>query len=139
MNRFKLLSILVVLGLCLGSITSCTDDDTITPQNDRDKFIGTWDVNETCQRNAYSVQIEADPSNSVQVLINNFWLIGYQEEPPYAIVAGNSIVIPKQYIGNNKEIEVTGSGSYSNDIITWSYTVNDGADLYTCSATYEKP
>ncbi|MEZ5197169.1 MAG: hypothetical protein R2764_12410 [Bacteroidales bacterium] len=128
-----------MIALLTGIFSSCVEDDLANPQSDRDKFIGAWDVNENCQRISYSVTIEADPTNSAQVILKNFWLIGYQEEPPYAIVAGNNIVIPKQYIANNKDIEVTGSGNYSDEEITWNFTVNDGADLYTCDAFYEKP
>lgn len=130
---------IIVIASLVTIYSSCTDDDLANPESDRDKFIGTWEVNENCQRTSYSTEIEADPTNSAQVIIMNFWLIGNQEDPPYAIVAGNNIVIPKQFITNNKDIEVMGSGDYSNDEIIWSFTMNDGADLYTCDAVYSKP
>lgn len=137
-NNYQIFKIFIFFSL-IAAFFACEDDSIVNPENDRDKFIGTWEVNENCQRNSYTVTIEADPTNSAQVIINNFWLIGYQEEPPYAIVAGNNIVIPKQFITNNNDIEVTGGGDYSKEEITWNFTVNDGADLYTCDATYSTP
>jgi hypothetical protein len=115
----------------------CTEDDIINPVDDRQAFLGTWNVNETCKKDAYSVTIEADTSNSAQVIIKNFWLIGYQEKAPYAIVAGTYISIPKQFICNDNSTQVSGSGNLKNGNIEWTYSVNDGADLSNCSAVYE--
>ncbi|MBN3035267.1 MAG: hypothetical protein JW861_06750 [Bacteroidales bacterium] len=127
----------MMMTLFMGSCTTDENND-VTPADDRDQFLGSWNVNETCQRDAYSVEIIRDPSNSSQVIIRNFWLIGYNEKAPYAIVAGSSIVIPEQTMCDNNSNEVSGSGTLDKNRITWNYTVNDGADLWTCSATYEK-
>jgi len=121
-------------------IISCTEgDDLINPIEDRDAYLGTWNVNETCSRDVYTVVIEKDPTNSSQVIIKNFWLIGYQEKPPYAIVAGSTITIPQQSMCDDGSNIVSGSGSLVKNDITWDYTVNDGADLYKCNATYSNP
>jgi hypothetical protein len=129
----------MLLGFVLIIMFSCTEDgDILNPEEDRDMFIGTWNVNETCNRIPYQVTIIKDPSNSSQVIIENFWLIGPDEKPPYAIVAGNTIVIPQQNICNDDKTIVKGTGDLSNNVINWEYTVNDGADLYTCIATYTK-
>jgi hypothetical protein len=135
----KALTILKVLIVAVLLI-SCTDeDDILNPTNDRDAFLGNWDVTESCVRDSYDVNIVADPSNSTQVIINNFWLIGYSEKPPYAIVAGTTITIPTQKMCYNESNEVSGSGKLIKGKVVWNYTVNDGADLYTCTATYAKP
>jgi len=134
----RLFSVLSVLLISILLISSCTEDDNANPADDRDQFFGYWDVTETCNRDSYSVQIVADPSNSSQVLIKNFWLIGNNEKPPYAIVAGSTITIPKQLMCNNGTNEVQGSGKLDKNKINWNYTVNDGADLYTCTAIYKK-
>ncbi len=131
-----------IIGFLLLTLlmNSCTEDnDIVNPQDDRDLFLGTWNVNETCNRIQYQVTIIKDPSNSSQVIISNFWLIGPDEQAPYAIVAGNNIVIPQQNICNDGKTVVKGSGILNKKTIEWEYTVNDGADLYTCVATYEKP
>ena len=118
---------------------SCTEEtDVINPQDDRNAFLGTWNVNETCNRIPYQVTIIKDPTNSSQVIIKNFWLIGPDEKAPYAIVAVSSIVIPQQNICNDEKTTVKGSGVLNKNIIVWEYTVNDGADLHTCVASYEK-
>jgi len=119
-------------------LISCEDTDSINPQDDRDAFLGTWNVDETCLRLPYQVTIIKDPTNSSQVIINNFWLIGPGEKAPYAIVAGSRIEIPQQVIFNDEKTTVKGSGILNKKEIEWEYSVNDGADLYLCTATYEK-
>lgn len=136
--RTKSLFWSLILALVFASACELDEDDNPDPADDRDKFIGAWNVNETCNRDSYSVQIDPDPTNSSQVIIRNFWLIGYQASPPYGIVAGNTITLPNQPVGDNISIEVEGSGKYENGDIEWSYTVNDGADLWSCNATYSR-
>ncbi len=138
MIKMRLFSVLTAFLIILLSIPACTEDDNTNPADDRDQFLGYWNVNETCSRDSYSIQIVIDPSNSSQVLIKNFWLIGNNEKPPYAIVAGSTITIPKQTMCDNNSNEVQGSGVLDKNKINWHYTVNDGADLYTCTALYEK-
>lgn len=135
MKSVKIIGFLILSVLML-SCTEGTDD--INPLDDRDAFLGTWNVDETCNRIPYQVTIVKDPTNSSQVMINNFWLIGSHEKAPYAIVAGSNIVIPEQNIYNDENTIVKGSGNMDKQTIIWEYTVNDGADLYTCTATYEK-
>ena len=135
MKSLKLISF-IILSLVMFS---CSEDiEDLNPQEDRDAFLGTWKVNETCNRIPYQVTITKDLSNSSQVIINNFWLIGPDEKAPYAIVAGSNIVIPQQNIYNDGKTIVTGSGVLNKNTIDWEYTVNDGADLHNCTATYEK-
>ena len=135
MKSIKLISYFIFTIL----IISCTEEgDVFNPQDDRDAFLGTWNVDETCNRIPYQVTIIKDPTNSSQVIITNFWLIGPNEKAPYAIVAGSTIVIPQQNIYNDEKTIVKGSGTLNKNTIEWEYTVNDGADLYTCIATYER-
>jgi hypothetical protein len=127
-----LLSLLVALMLM-----SCVDDNDSTDLlDDRDHFTGTWNVNETCSKDAYTVTIVKDPGNSSQVLINNFWHIPCQD-PPFAIIAGKSMILPLQSFCSNS-FEVEGSGNLNKDKITLNYTVNDGADECKCTAIYVK-
>jgi hypothetical protein len=127
----------VFISIALFSCTS--EDDLLNPQEDRDAFIGSWNVTDSCSKDAYSVNIIKDPSNSSQVIIENFWLIGYNEKAPYAIIAGTTMTIPQQNMCNNDANEVSGNGKLEKKIIKLNYTVNDGADLWTCKANYEKP
>lgn len=131
---YKPLSVFLVL-LILGS---CLEDDPTDLLDDRDVFLGSWNVSESCSKDAYSVLIEEDPSNSAQVLIRNFWNTGNCGNAVYGIVAGSSIYIPEQSFCDG-DFEVDGSGSMIKENITWSYSVNDGADLFNCTATYSRP
>jgi len=119
-------------------LLSCAEEDTADLVDDRDAFLGSWKVSETCSRDSYSVQIIKDPSNSAQVLINNFWNTGNCGKTVYAIIAGQSAFIPKQSFCNNN-FEADGSGDMIKDEVKWSYSINDGADLYSCIATYTRP
>jgi hypothetical protein len=119
--------------------TGCVDDnDSVDLIDDRDAFIGTWNVIETCSKDAYTVTITKHPGNSSQVLISNFWHVPFCQDLPYAIIAGKSMVLPLQSFCSNS-FEVAGSGTLSKNKITLNYTVNDGADEYKCTAVYEKP
>lgn len=130
---------LIFIFLLLLVNNSCTVDDSddgpyIDP---RLKFLGEWSVNnENCNKYRYVVVISEDPSNSAQVLIFNF---GFSQaaEPDTAIVAGNTITLPKQY--NSEKWEITGLGKYQDkEMIEWTYTLLISGDLQSCSATYTK-
>lgn len=131
--------ILIPIVIAILFLSSCTEDDLINPVDDREAFIGTWNVEDNCSKDVYDVTIEADPSNSLQVIINNFYHIGNQEKPPYAIVAGSSVTIPYQTMCNDGSMTVNGSGSLKNGKIEWTFTVSDEADSFNCSAIFEKP
>ncbi|MCD4697970.1 MAG: hypothetical protein K8S16_17235 [Bacteroidales bacterium] len=122
----------------LPGFIACTDENEVDDLvDDREKFIGTWNVIESCSKDSYTVQITKDPSNSSQVIISNFWHISNCANPPYGIVAGSSIYVPTQSICSNA-FEVNGDGDLDKNVISWSYTVNTGADLYTCAAEYTR-
>lgn len=135
----KLISKIVVVALLMLANYSCTDDTNFLDlPDDRDSFLGLWDVTDNCSKSSYQVEIIRDQSNSSQVIIKNFGLIGQNEKAPYAIVAGNTIAIPTQLISNDESIEVNGSGKLDKNKISWAYDISDGADLLTCTAIYEK-
>ncbi len=127
----------LVVVFTLMFTVSCTEDtDPLDFTDDRDNFLGTWNVSESCAKDTYTVTIVKDPGNSAQVIIQNFWHITNCSNPPYAIIAGTTLNIPTQNICNDA-FEVNGSGKLDKGKITMNYTVNDGADLFNCSATLE--
>lgn len=132
----KILKISGVIILLM--MLSCLEEDNGDLIDDRDAFLGAWKVSESCQKDSYTVQVVKDPSNSAQVLINNFWNTGNCGNPIYGIVAGNSVYLPLQTFCNG-EFKGDGSGSLSKETISWTYSVNDGADLFNCEATYTRP
>ncbi len=119
--------ILRLLFLCCMSLMlfSCEEDSLDDLDDHREQFLGTWDVSENELKDAYSVTIVKNPSNSSEVLINNFWHM--TGNPPAALVIGKKI-----YFNNanflDSESEVNGEGFLNNDKITWQYKVFDGAD-----------
>lgn len=127
--RFFLLSLLIFVFSC--------EEENPDFADDRDAFLGSWSVTESCSKDSYTVQIVEDPSNSAQVLINNFWNTGNCGTSPYGIVAGNSIYLPKQYFCDG-DFQVNGDGELNKENVSWSYSIDDGADLSTCDANYSK-
>ncbi|MCK4408131.1 MAG: hypothetical protein KAV44_10680 [Bacteroidales bacterium] len=112
-------------------------DDTADPGDPRDKYLGTWNVNETCNKANYQATITKDPSHSAQVLISNFCNPGQGYAPAYALVVGNTINVESQIIGDNWT--VSGSGSYKNEnLIQWSYTLVIAGSGEDCTADYTK-
>lgn len=130
-------ALLIFLVLTL-TMVSCEDTETGDLTDDRDAFLGTWNVTESCSKDAYTVQIQKDPSNSSQVIILNFWNTGNCDDPVQALVAGSSLYISTQKFCNN-DFEADGSGDLTKDKVYWTYSVNDGADLFNCDATYTRP
>lgn len=133
-KHYQITNLLFILLL----LFSCAEDDLTDFGDDRDAFIGKWNVVESCSKDAYSVTIDKDPSNSAQVLINNFWNTGNCSNVAYAIVAGESIFIPNQTFCSGA-FKVDGSGGLYKGSVSWTYSVNDGADLFNCQATYTRP
>jgi hypothetical protein len=117
-------------------ITACEIDPDLTT-DPRDNFVGTWTVNEQSAlygTNNYTAVIVKDPGNSTQVLIRNFYHFGMDEDT-WAIPTISSITIPEQLVCNHT---VKGNGTRNKNQITWSYTVNDGADIDQVTAVYTK-
>lgn len=103
-----------------------------------EKFLGTWKCEETGDVNGYfgpfNVEVIRNPENSAEVLIKNFNYQG-MDVSARAIVAGNSITLPRQKICDDT-IEIQGSGNYNNEEFTINYTTNDGADEENIDARF---
>jgi len=136
----KLVQLLPAI-LIIGSLVfhSCIPDDFEGDFDDPvEKFLGAWKCEETGDVNGYfgpfDVEIVRNPSNSAEILIRNFNYQGADVEAR-AIVAGNSIAIPRQLICDDT-IEIAGSGTFRNEQFTLTYTTNNGADLENISARF---
>jgi hypothetical protein len=117
-------------------ISSCDlGDDPLDPGDPRDKFLGEWKVNESCQRGNYMSNIKADPGNSAQVLIENFGNPGPGYDDAVGLVSTNYIYVSSQTIGEGWT--VSGKGTYQTDgSISWDYTLIIGASQLDCTALY---
>jgi len=126
-------SFVLLLFAILLPILACDPIEGDPSADARDKYLGTWTAQEAGKKKlTYQVQITADPNNSVQVLISNFYNFGIQ---PYAIATSGSLSIPTQSFAA-EGITVWGSGNYASNKINWVYYVNDGANQDTIHSTY---
>lgn len=132
----QFMTIIIAFSLALLSCNS-SDDDDVDPTDAREKFIGTWSVNETCSKRIYSVVIKADPNNSSQVFIENFGDPG-MGDPAVGIVANNHIEIdPNHKIGDNWT--VSGDGTYINDKrLEWDYSLIISGSEQNCHAIFSR-
>ena len=117
-------------------LASCSqEEDPVPGTDDRQKFYGAWNIDANGSHSghlAYTIEILADtPSNAISM--KNFDFLG-NTFYTYAQVDGNSVNIPSQVVDGNT---ISGSGSYSNGQITFSYSSNDGVynDMVTATAS----
>ncbi|MCK9453221.1 MAG: hypothetical protein M0Q90_16110 [Bacteroidales bacterium] len=118
--------ILLFLVIALSGLSSCALDDEIDiPGGDSDNrtmFLGSWSVSDNALKLNYEVTIDRDNSNSAMVVLRNFAGSGSSAS---GLVVGKSIVIESQRIGQNWQ--VNGSGSYKSDKrLDFNYTLQIG-------------
>jgi len=122
--------------MILGFLSCNLEDDILSdPGDDRDKFVSTWSVSETCFKANYTVKITIDPSNSAQVLLANFGNPGPNYGPAVGIVAGNKIYVSTQNTGDGWTVNGTGT-LQDTHTINWSYSLIIAGNNYTCTSEY---
>jgi hypothetical protein len=138
MNRLTGNHVKILIALMIAfSFTACTalEGDDPGVENARDKFLGTWTVDESCVRLDYEVVILPDENSESKVLLENFAFTGPGYEPAYGFVNESVIDLPQQIIGDNWS--VSGTGTYMSDgTITWSYYIEIGSNGSNCEADY---
>mgnify|MGYP006283793141 CR=1 FL=1 len=133
-SKYTLFVLLIALFSC-----ETDEDDNPDPTDPRDKFLGSWNVNETCTRGVYSVQISEDPDNSAQVLIKNFANPGFEVgEPAVGLVINDVIKLdPNHKIGDDWTVD--GQGEMINDNrMEWEYELYIGGGKDGCTAVYAR-
>lgn len=101
----KVIRMLLVF-MFVSVLNGCAVDDGITPIGDPiDAYIGTWKVSDNELKVNYEVNIVRNPSNSSEVLINNFAGSGGAAR---ALVTGKTLTLTSTVVGNNWLI--SGSG-----------------------------
>lgn len=131
----KYLLMISLLAVC-SLFTACTEDSPFE-ENARDKFLGTWSVQESCVRLDFEVEIEAAPGSDSKVLLYNFAFTGPGYDPAYGFVSGNTVDLPQQVIGDNWNIHGTGTLQTDGTII-WNYYIEIGANGSNCQAEFQK-
>jgi hypothetical protein len=126
--------VVVILASLFFCFVACELDEEDPDADLRDKFIGTWRFDESEVKNDlafYNVSITYDPSNSSQVLLTNFANVG-NFHSAYGIVTEDRITIPAQTVAS---LTISGIGNrITNNSVSWTYAVNDGADLISYAA-----
>ena len=127
------------LMVIFATFAVCTSEDpSPSPADPRESFVGNWMVNETGMKRTFECTITLDQSSTTRVLISNFAGSGPTSNPAVAEVSGNTInLIPDQVIGDGWIINGGGVLSGSNKI-NWSYTLNNGADLFSLTAVFTR-
>lgn len=135
MKTSKLFSFVLLSSFLFSvlALSSCKDD---VPQNE--KFIGQYNVAESCPSGnyTYSINIVASSSSDEGIIINNF---GESGAPVNATVSNSSVTIPSQTITiQGTSISVDGSGTISGSILLINYTYSAAGQGETCSMNCTK-
>jgi Tfp pilus assembly protein FimT len=119
--KFALLA-LSLFGLLM--ITSCNKDA------DRDKFLGTYNVNENCTSGNwnYSIGITASSANDSDVILSNFGNFGVNVR---ATVSGDNISIND----TQNAIQFSGSGNIAGNTLSIIYSASQLGFQDNCTAT----
>ena len=118
----------------------CIDGDCICDQGyeganceivSRDKFIGSYNVTETCTQStdSYALTISAGSVSIAAVTITNLYDAGFVVT---GTVDGSSVVIPNQTFGTGT---VSGSGTMNGSVLTITFTITAGSQSDTCTLT----
>ena len=113
-------------------ISSCAKDDTspADPGADRDKYVGSWSCKETQGSTSTSFTVTIEKYGELDTLyVYNFDNLGANEKAMF-IVNDNSVVIPTQDITS---FTISGSGTFSNNKINLSYSVDSDQYTAVCS------
>jgi len=130
-TKLKFILFTFFLGLLL--ISSCTDS-TEDPGDNIQKYTGEWNVNDESARINYKVIISANPSNSTEILMQNFADLGGSA---VALVIGNNLALDTQPLGS--DYTIIGSGSYINsNKLVINFDLNDGIDNEPRIATFTR-
>ncbi|MDO8899530.1 MAG: hypothetical protein Q7V19_17895 [Bacteroidales bacterium] len=116
----------ILLVFIIFSFTGCVLDDDIDPNTDDPQaiYIGTWSVSDNETKINYQVSISRNPSNSTEVLLQNFAGSG---STATALVTGKTLTLTSPVIGNNWAI--SGSGVYKNSSrIDFTYSLTIGGN-----------
>ena len=131
--KFKLFFLFVAIL----AISSCNPDENAVVDQ-RDKFLGTWNCTETSSQNptaiTFSVSIAKNELTENEISLSNFYHLGFDQKSNIA-VSYSDLSIPSQVVCN---LNVNGSGAYTQSKINMIYYVNDGADIDTVNALLSK-
>lgn len=126
-----------IIGIC-DCITGYEGDDCGTES--RAKVIGTYSVTDNCSSSGgstYTVVVTVSSTDVANMLISNFW--DSFTNSVVVSIDGDDITIANQE-PDNDDFTISGSGTYSNGTISFSYTITDEGtnDTDVCTSTWTK-
>ena len=136
MRKITLIGILIIATFI---ITSCTKENNT---DIRDSLVAIYNVSESWTENGktvtkadFTITVQKSSINSDKILLNNFanYGAGITVE---SIMKGNTITIPQQTLSNSSE--VSGSGTFTDSTITFTYTEKVNGISYVISAIAKK-
>ncbi len=135
-------AVIAIAGIV--SVSSCTK--TCDPGYEgsdcktewRAKFVGTYQFADVCPSGNYTgtATISVSASDVVKVLITNYGGTGAAATLTGTLSESNKIEIVS---GSAAGYTITNAtGTLTNNIINWTYTINDGSATETCTSTWTK-
>lgn len=125
------------ISLFLMGLAACNPDENENADQ-REKFIGTWNCTETSSQNpnpiTFSVTITKDELTENEIMLANFYHLG-EDQKSRLVVNYSQLSMPQQTVCN---LNVSGTGAYTQDKVNMTYYVNDGADIDTVNALLAK-
>lgn len=125
-NGIKFLKIALPVTFLLLAFAQCKKDPKPL---DREKFVGTYDVNESCASGnySYSITISESSVNNSDVILNN---VGDFGQNFTGVVSGSNVTIN----GTQSGLTMSGTGTINGNSLTIIYSVS-GAFDDNCTAT----
>ena len=133
MFPFKRLTLVLIFVFSIGFI-GCETDDSNVDDDPVEKYLGIWKVSDQPARLNYEVIIKRNPANSAYILLENFADLG---ENAVGLVVGNSVIIDKQTLVDEFQVEGTGS-YYSSTELRFEYSLDDGIDVENRNTIFSK-
>ena len=133
MFPFKRLTLVLIFVFSIGFI-GCETDDSNVDDDPVEKYLGIWKVSDQPARLNYEVIIKRNPANSAYILLENFADLG---KNAVGLVVGNSVIIDKQTLVD--EFQIEGTGSYhSSTELRFEYSLDDGIDVENRNTIFSK-
>jgi hypothetical protein len=129
-------------GTCVSGTCACPTgyEGTTCQTESRSKFLKQYTVTASCQATYVATITAASGTDVTKVTITNFANLNAAAGTTtsvYGNVNGNIITIPTQNaVGfSSANISVSGSGTFENGVITFTYSVVSGGTTNTCTNT----
>jgi hypothetical protein len=128
------------IALFSAAFISCQPEEEPTPADARDPYVASWTVSETSSQigtvNPYTVHINKSTTNTSQILIENFYNMGFPVKAT-ANISGSAVTISPQTFNGTNQLHGSGNKTGPNTIVL-TYFMNDGSTIDTCTATLSR-